>query len=111
MLDDIGSPQPVLNRQGMRDGFTGCVIVGEPVTGATMERGQPGVLGAGKAVLQQPGKEMVVAVPTPLVVQGDDEQVGMFEIFQGFLPGSIGGGRQICIPMQNGITEGAAQAA
>jgi len=31
---------------------------------------------------------MVIAVPMPLVVQGDDEQVGVFEIFQGFLPGS-----------------------
>ena len=87
MLDDIGSPQPVLNRQGMRDGFTGCVIVGEPVTGATMERGQPGVLGAGKAVLQQPGKEMVVAVPAPFVVERNNEQVGAFEEFERFLPG------------------------
>jgi hypothetical protein len=25
---------------------------------------------------------MVIAVPTPLVVQGDDEQIGAFEIFQ-----------------------------
>jgi hypothetical protein len=45
---------------------------------------------------------MVIAVPTPLVVQGEDEQVNL-EIFQGFLPGSRGG-------EQNGITLGAAQA-
>ena len=52
---------------------------------------------------QQIGKEMVIAVPAPLVIQGDDEQVGVFEIFQGFLPGSRG-------VEQNGITQGAAQA-
>ena len=31
-------------------------------------------------------EEMVIAVPAPLVVQGDEEQVGAFEIFQGLLP-------------------------
>ena len=34
-----------------------------------------------QSLAQQIGKEMVITVPTPLVVQGDDEQVGMFEIF------------------------------
>src|SRR5690349_21342924 len=37
---------------------------------------------------QQIGEEMVIAVPTPLVVQWDDEQVSVLEIFQGCLPGS-----------------------
>ena len=54
---------------------------------------------------QQISKEMVITIPAPLVVQGDDEQVGAFEIFQGFLPGSRSGGFE-----QNGITQGAAQA-
>src|SRR5260221_538933 len=52
---------------------------------------------------QQIRKEMMIAVPTPLVVQGDDEQVGMFEIFQGGLPGN----RRV---EHNGITQGAAEA-
>ena len=38
-----------------------------------------------------------------LIVQGDDEQVGVFEIFQGFLPGSRG-------VEQNSVTQRAAQA-
>ncbi len=46
---------------------------------------------------------MVIAVPAPLVVQGHDEQVGAFEIFQGCLPGN----RRI---EQNGITQRAAEA-
>ena len=52
---------------------------------------------------QQIREEMVIAVPAPLVVQGHDEQVGAFEIFQGCLPGSS----RI---EQNGITQGARHA-
>jgi len=37
---------------------------------------------------QQVGKKMVIAIPTPLIVQREDEQVGLFEIFQGFLSGN-----------------------
>ena len=33
---------------------------------------------------------MVVTVPTPLIIQGDDEQVGVFEKFQGLLTVGIG---------------------
>ena len=51
---------------------------------------------------QQFGKEMVITVPAPLVVQGDDEEVGVFEIFQGLLSGNRGGG--IMISPENGIT-------
>ena len=46
---------------------------------------------------------MVIAIPTPLVVQGYEEQVGVFEILEGCLPGSRG-------IEQNGITQRAAQA-
>ena len=42
-------------------------------------------MGLAQPLSQQIGKEMVIAVPTPLVVQWDDEQVGLFEIFQGLL--------------------------
>jgi len=45
----------------------------------------------------------MIAVPAPLVVQWNDEQVGALEIFQGFLPGTRG-------VEQNGITQGTAQA-
>ena len=52
---------------------------------------------------KQISKEMVIAVPAPLVVLGDDEQVGVFEIFQGCLPGN----RWV---EQNGITKRSAHA-
>src|SRR5687767_4858745 len=54
---------------------------------------------------QQISEEMVIAVPTPLVVQRNDEQVGPLEILESFLPGSRPGGVK-----QNSITKGTAQA-
>src|ERR1041384_1387520 len=48
---------------------------------------------------------MVIAVPAPFVVQGNDEQIGMFEIFQRFLPGS----RPRSVE-QNGLTQRTTQA-
>ena len=55
-----------------------------------------------QAVLQQIGKEMVVAVPAPLVVQGDDKEVVAFEIFQDLLTSGGGedlGSRGVVIPL------------
>ena len=57
-----------------------------PLAGAQVEFGE--FFGFSQALAQQIAKEMVIAVPAPLVIQRDDEQVGAFEIFQGFLPGS-----------------------
>ena len=52
---------------------------------------------------QQIRKEMMITIPVPPVVQGNKEQVGVFEILEGCLPGS----RRI---EQDGITKGAAHA-
>src|SRR5881227_4097116 len=38
-----------------------------------------------QSLSQQISEEMVIAVPTPLVVQGNEEQVGVFDILEGFL--------------------------
>src|SRR5450759_1703156 len=43
-----------------------------------------------QSLSQQISEEMVIAVPTPLVVQGDEEQVGVFDILEGFLPRTRG---------------------
>src|SRR6059058_4878781 len=56
-----------------------------------------------QSLSQQISEELVIAVPPPLVVQGDEEQVGAFDILEGFLPGTRG-------VQQNGITKRAAQA-
>ena len=70
-----------------------------------MEHGHLGGPSLFETRAQQIAEEMVIAVPTPLVVEGDNEQVCALEILQGGLPGSIQGG----LPgnqsvEQNGIT-------
>src|SRR5436309_5164160 len=55
-----------------------------------------------QSLSQQISEELVIAIPTPLVVQGHEEQVGMFDILEGCLPGNRG-------VQQNGITKRAAQ--
>ena len=72
-----------------------------PLAGATVQFGHTVRLLLVQSLPQQISKEMVIAVPTPLVVQRDDEQVGAFEVLQGFLPGSRGGGRSapLCRPV------------
>src|SRR5438552_4730531 len=55
-----------------------------------------------QSLSQQIREELVIAVPTPLVVQRDKEQVGAFDILEGCLPGNRG-------VQQNGITKRAAQ--
>src|SRR5205823_1543286 len=80
-----------------------------PDAGTTMQFGHiphliPWRRGASllQSLSQQLREELVIAVPPPLVVQGDEEQVGVFEILEGFLPGNRG-------VQQNGITQRAAQ--
>jgi hypothetical protein len=68
------------------DGFIGDVVAGEPVAGALMERSHPARLGSGEALLQQSREEVVVAVPAPFMVEGNQEQVCAFKRLEGVLP-------------------------
>lgn len=45
-----------------------------------------------EALPQQFAKQMVVAIPATLVVQGNEEQIGAFDGFKGRLPGANGHG-------------------
>ena len=47
---------------------------------------QPGRLNRRQAHAQVVGKEMMIAVPMPLVIERNQEQVGVLECFQGFMP-------------------------
>jgi hypothetical protein len=49
--------------------------------------------------LSQPvGKKLVIAIPAPLVIEHEQEQAGMFEVFQYRLPGGTAGS-SIRIPL------------
>src|SRR5690349_14288803 len=66
-----------------------------PLAGASVELGRalpaiPRRRGSAlvQSLPQQISEEMVIAVPAPLVVQRNQEQIGVVEIFQGCLSGS-----------------------
>ena len=64
----------------------GCVleepVLLVPLAGPLVQRGHQLWLGAAQALAQQVDKEVVIAVLAPLLVQGDDEQVGAVQGFQ-----------------------------
>src|SRR5262249_11877572 len=79
---------------GMVKSFELEPVVSEPGAGATMQVGNcqhlircggPGNLM--QSLAQQISEEMMIAVPTPLVVQRDNEQVGVLDVFQQILAG------------------------
>src|SRR5436189_5790493 len=93
----------------MLDSFNPWAMVFIPEAGTTVHFGHiplPISCRRGASLMQslsqQISEEMVIAVPTPLVVQGDEEQVGVFDILEGCLPGTRG-------VQQNGITQRATQ--
>ena len=99
----------VIGRSRMVEGFDLQGIVFVPLAGAAVQLGHahPIISGRRGGALLQPlpqqfGKEMVVSIPAPLGIEGDDEQVGSLEILEGLLAGSRG-------VEQHGITQGAAQ--
>src|SRR5450759_4256187 len=73
----------------MTEGLQHLIIGFIPFAGIELQFGDP----FRGETLPQPfpkeiSKEMVIAIPSPLVVLRDNEQVGALEIFQGCLPGN-----------------------
>ena len=74
-LDEVGGVLVVTAGDGVPDGVGHQPVLREPSAGRRVQLGDPvGVLG-GQTGTQGVGEEMVVAVPPPLVVERDDEQV------------------------------------
>ena len=103
-LDEALGPLDVMASRSMLEGLDLEAVGLIPLAGAEV------VLihgpGRDRALLaplpQQIGEQMVVPVPAPLAVQGDDEQVGPIEVLEGLLAGGRG-------VEQHGITERAAE--
>ena len=74
-LDEVGRPVEVPRSQCMPDRLLGQVVRLVPAAGPLVQlRSQVGLLGE-QARPQHLGEQMVVAIPLPLVVQGDEEEV------------------------------------
>ena len=74
-LHEVGRPVEVPRRQGVPDRLLGQLVALVPLAGALVQqRNQVGLL-AEQARPQHVGEQVVVAVPLPPVVQGDEEEV------------------------------------
>src|SRR5829696_10341516 len=65
----------------------------EPYAGASVQLRKEIGVGFAQPLAQYVSKEMMVAVPSPLFVQRDHEQVRVLEVLQGFLAVIPGGHR------------------
>ena len=84
-LDQVRCPLEILGAQSMLYRLIDEPVLLVPLTGPAVQRWHLLRLGLAQSLAQQVGKEMVIAIPTPLLVQGDDEQIGAFQHFQGRL--------------------------
>src|SRR5438034_6206534 len=99
-LDECRSPLEIMCCQSMIDSFGNEAMVFEPGACPLMENGEQVRMCLGEAKAQRLCKEMVVAVPGALIVQRQQEEVGLLEPFQCGLPVALPG---------HGITEGPVQ--
>jgi len=75
----------IISGDSMLKSFNLKTIIFMPFTGSNMVfRNFFGILLL-QSLTQKLNKEMVITVSTPFVIQGDKEQVGLFEIIQGLL--------------------------
>ncbi len=82
LLDQIRRPLKIARRQGVAHCFEEHPFLLVPRTGSAVQfRHQTASLPL-QALPQQVGKKMVIAIPAPLVIQGNDKEVAAFEILQ-----------------------------
>jgi hypothetical protein len=74
-LDEIGGVFGVAARDRVPYGIAGQPVLGQPSAGRGVQFTDPGGISAGHAGTQRVSEEVVVAVPPPLVVQRDNEQI------------------------------------
>ncbi len=78
ILNQVRRPFEIFAAQCMIYGLIDEPFLLVPLAGPAVQNWQSFWLGLVQTLPQQISKEMVIAVPTPFVVQGDDEQVGVF---------------------------------
>ena len=103
LLDELRGYLQVTGRQGVAHRVGGQAVFGKPGSSAAVEGGHSVWLGLRQVAAQELGKEVVVAVPVPLLVERDDEEVGLFQLLEGALPRPSPGSRRYahhCIAKQ-----------
>ncbi|MCB0202602.1 MAG: hypothetical protein KDI03_21225, partial [Anaerolineae bacterium] len=83
LLDQPCCVHEILGAQGMLNGCIGESVLFVPFTRPLVKNGRPLLSGFMQALAQQLGKKMVIAIPVPRLIQRNDEEVGVFQHFQG----------------------------
>ena len=92
----------------MLNGCIGESVLFVPFTRPLVKNGRPLLSGFMQALAQQLGKKMVIAIPVPRLIQRNDEEVGVFQHFQGRLAVVLAGegvAQGSCQPVEDGSLE------
>jgi hypothetical protein len=100
LLHQEGSTFHVASRQGMLDSIVHRALSLIPLAGTAMQLGDASRLPFAQPPLQEIGKQVVVSVPTTLIVQWDQEEVFVFELTEDLPAG---------LYIQHGIAERGAE--
>src|SRR5512141_1237550 len=85
LLDQSCREIPITGQKGMFDRFVQEAMCRVPLTGRTLKRGHALRLGLVQPDLQEVAKEMMIAIPIALLVEGNHKQVRFFQLFENFL--------------------------
>ncbi len=83
MFNQLGRSRHITGRQGVVERFVDQAVLVKPGAGPAVQGGNfVSIQPLGQLITQQFLEQMVVAVPPPLVVQGNGEQVFLAQPFQ-----------------------------
>ena len=85
LLDQRRRIVPIAGLKRMLDRLAQEAVGRVPLTGCTVQRGHALRLGLVQPGLQEVAKEMVIAIPIALLVEGNHKQVRLFQLFENFL--------------------------
>ena len=83
--DQAGGTFEVGRLQGVSDGFFRITSLLKPAAGAFMNQHFLTRIFPPPLLLQQVGEEMMISIPSPLVVQRNEENIRLFQLFQDLL--------------------------
>src|SRR5512147_3212679 len=85
-LNQNRRPLEILGAKRVLDRLIDVSVPFKPLGGETMEGGDLFWMCSMELLAQHFGEQMMVTVPTPIVIERDNEEVGQIKILQGLLP-------------------------
>jgi hypothetical protein len=94
-LEQIGSQGVIAGGEGMPHGFAGLAVLFQPDGCPPVQDGRKLRTGLQQPGAQQAGKQVMVAVPAPVIIERESEQVRALESFKDRLRACFAAGYQI----------------